>query len=91
MSSRQHAVAAASRLDREGYVIPKSVLLPAELSEIRSALTVSPLANPQFAFGPPATWSLLRETATHVYLPRYFGKAIPFSTLETNNPKRKKI
>ena len=62
-------------LGSKGYTLLKSELSDAEISRIKSMLTVKPLAG-AVTYGPATQveYPVYRESAKKIYMPRYFGE-----------------
>ncbi len=60
-------------LSSQGYSIKKDAVPPSELDSVKATLTVSPIVPPGYGAGPPPSYKLYKESASKLYVPKYFG------------------
>jgi len=61
-------------LGKKGYTIPKAVLDPVDLIEIKETLLLKPIIpGPQFGAQQEPAFPVYRENTAKIYIPRFFG------------------
>jgi superfamily II DNA or RNA helicase len=60
-------------LSSRGYNVPKELLSDEKLKKIKEELTVSPYIPEDFAQNRPAPFKLFQESATKLYVPKFYG------------------
>ena len=60
-------------LSSRGYNVLKVYLSPDELETIKNELTVSPYVPEDYAQARPTPFKLYQESATRIYMPKYYG------------------
>ncbi len=64
-------VCAASYLGKKGYTVPKSVISPEDIAEIRKELYMRPVMNGKP--DPDVAFPVYRENDAKIYIPRFYG------------------
>jgi superfamily II DNA or RNA helicase len=66
-------VCSQARLGKKGYTIPKTVMNPTDIEEVKKELSMTPFTmGPKT--GPPVSFPMYRENAAKMYLPRFYAQ-----------------